>query len=148
MEIKTEIKTYIDKEVKRNILLEEIMEINSNALKEYIVLNYSQSINEMAKINTKEFYGYFHCNKFDIRIWSNGHNPPHFHVLGDGWDIVVSIDSGDIIKTKKQGKNSKFYTYVRNFVKCWMEEPCAIKKQLTNRENAEMQWMQNNSDLI
>lgn len=42
-------------------LLEEIL----NEKKDYIILNCEPTI-EMTRINTKEFYGYFPYNKFDM----------------------------------------------------------------------------------
>lgn len=75
-------------------LLEEIL----NEKKDYIILNCEPTI-EMTRINTKEFYGYFPYNKFDMWIWSNGHNPPHFHIKAEGWEVIVSIETGEILKT-------------------------------------------------
>lgn len=123
----------------------EQIDISNN--EKYICNEYKHSLNEMAKLNVKEFNGFFPYNKFDIRIWTNDHNPPHFHVIGDGWDIVIDIKTGDIIKTKRIGKNSKFYTYVKNVVKDWLDEKCSISSKLTNRENALICWIQNNPEL-
>lgn len=46
----------INEELLRQRLLAEIKELNLNTLKEYFIKEYSHSLNEMAKINTKEFY--------------------------------------------------------------------------------------------
>lgn len=131
-------------ELERDKLLNEIKDINSDKVKQYICETYKESLNEMARINTKEFNGFFPFNKFDVRIWSNDHNPPHFHVIGEDWDIIVSIENGEILKIKKIGKDSKFYTYVESFAKDWLESPCAINPKLTNYESAMLQWETNN----
>lgn len=131
----------------REYQLHQIPEYDILLNEEYIRNEYKDSLNEMAKINVKEFKGYFPYNKFDIRIWSNDHNPPHFHVIGEGWDIVVEIETGDIIKTKKIGKNSKFYSYVKDVVKDWLKSKCAVSPKLTNKENALSIWVQNNPDI-
>ena len=33
-------------------------------------------------------------NKFDIRIWSNDHNPPHFHVRYGEFEAIITIRDG------------------------------------------------------
>lgn len=124
--------------------LNELPNLDKLEIKQYIYENYRASINEMSRINAKEFYGYFPYNKFDIKIWSNDHNPPHFHVIGDGWDIVVDIETGTILKTKREGKSSKFYKYVEDYIEEWLESPSAINKKQTNRETAMLAWEMNN----
>lgn len=132
--------------LKQEFTLADIPDINKASLNEYISLTYRNSLNEMAKINVKEFYGLFPYNKFDIRIWSNDHNPPHFHVIADGWDIVINIKSGEILRVKQPGKNSKVYTYVKNNIQEWLNSECVVNSKLTNRENAQLIWLQINPD--
>lgn len=137
--------TNIKKLINRHYL-EQINEFDISENMKYIQTEYANSLNEMAKINVKEFAGYFPYNKFDIRIWSNDHNPPHFHVIGNGWDIIIDIETGNIIKIKKTGKSSKFYSYVKDVVKDWLNDKCVSIPKLTNRENALNSWIQNNPD--
>ena len=70
---------------------------------------------EKARINMKESGSeIFPFENWVLQIWSNDHNPPHFHVKCDGWDICCSIDDGRILEviipmlhtayTDKQGK--------------------------------------------
>ena len=41
-----------------------------------------ETLVEMARINLKEVGSVpFPTNKFEIKIWSNDHNPPHFHLI-------------------------------------------------------------------
>ena len=47
--------------------LNELPNLDKLEIKQYIYENYSASINEMSRINAKEFYGYFPYNKFDIK---------------------------------------------------------------------------------
>lgn len=132
----------------KNLVISQILEsfddLDTNSVQTYIEENYPQSLNEMARVNKKEFTGYFPYNKFDIRIWSNDHNPPHFHVIADGWDIVVEIETGEILKIKTVGKSSKIYTYIKSVVKDWLKEKSAYNKKLTNKEAAQMYWDGNN----
>ena len=127
-------------------LLEQIINEVLEGKKDYIVLN-DMSLMEMAKINTKEFYGFFPYNKFDIRIWSNDHNPPHFHVISNGWNIVVDIMSGNILKVEtKNTKDSQMYSYIEKHIKEWLNMPCAKNKSISNRENALDVWEENHID--
>ena len=127
-------------------LLEQIINEVLEGKKDYIVLN-DMSLMEMAKINTKEFYGFFPYNKFDIRIWSNDHNPPHFHVISNGWNIVVDIMSGNILKVEtKNTKDSQMYSYIEKHIKEWLNIPWAKNKSISNRENALDVWEENHID--
>lgn len=125
--------------------LSEIKDIDKEQITEYYKKIYPESLNEMARINVNEFYDIFPYNKFEIKIWSNGHNPPHFHVIAEDWDIIVDIESGDILKTKKVGKNSKVYSFVEKNVKEWLDSKSAIDPNRTNRENAMFTWNQENN---
>lgn len=127
-------------------LFKKIVEDILREKKDYIILN-DEPIIEMARINAKEFYGYFPYNKFDIRIWSNDHNPPHFHVISNGWNIVVDIITGDIIKIEQDNKkDSQTYSYVEKYIKEWLDMPCAKNKLISNRENAIDIWEENHNN--
>lgn len=117
-------------------LLEEIL----NEKKDYIILNCEPTI-EMACINTKEFYGYFPYNKFDMRIWSNDHNPPHFNIKADGWEVIVSIETGDILKTISYNeKSTTILTYIQDNINKWLDTPNIKNNNISNREYAMMIW--------
>lgn len=126
-----------------NQCLNEIPELNESEVNKYITENYKESLNEMARINKKDFR-YFPYNKFDIRIWSNDHNPPHFHVICDGWDIVVGIEDGSILRVKTVGKSSQVYSYVEKNINGWLDSKSSMMKTSTNREFAMATWEANN----
>ena len=73
-----------------------------------------EPLNEMAKMNLKDpMNSPFPPNKFDIIIWSNDHNPPHFHIKGpEEWEVTFSIETGEPLKVKHIGKSSKYYKYI------------------------------------
>lgn len=49
-------------------------------------------INEMARINKKETGRcLFPYNTWELKIWSNDHTPPHFHIICDGWNVSYKI---------------------------------------------------------
>lgn len=126
--------------------LKEIPNLDKEWVDSYIKENYPNSLNEMSRINVKEFYGLFPSNKFEIKIWSNDHNPPHFHVISNGWNIVVEISTGNILKTKSIGKDSKIYKYVEEHIKDWLNTNNVIYKTQTNQEVAYNTWLQNNTN--
>lgn len=136
---KSELEEMIRDEVERILMLREIPEINREKMDEYIRLNYKDNLTEMAKLNKKDFE-LFPYNKFDIRVWSNDNNPPHIHVSYEDWEIIVGIEDGKIIKTKSVGKNSSVYTYVEKNINKWLDQPCPLLKNQTNREFAMATW--------
>lgn len=140
------IKELIEFEYPRIKLLNSLPELDNEWINNYLKENYSKSLNEMSRINVKEFAGYFPANKFDIKIWSNDHNPPHFHVLAGGWNIIVNIENGKIIKTKSIGKDSKIYSYVEKYINDWLDSKSVVNKNKTNRETARMIWQMNNNE--
>ena len=52
---------------------------------------------EMSRINTNES-NIFPYNKYEVKIWSNDHEPPHFHVICDGWNLSFGIEDGELMK--------------------------------------------------
>lgn len=103
---------------------------------------YNNMIVEMARINKNENNGVFPFNSFEVKIWSNDHNPPHFHVIKDGWNIGICIENGKVEKIESKGKSEQVYNYIVENAPKWLEEKCAIKPKLSNRENAELIWAQ------
>ena len=60
------------------------------------VLQEEKLITEVARININENGRcIFPYNSFEVKMWSNDHEPPHFHVISDGWNISFSRYSGD-----------------------------------------------------
>ncbi len=101
------------------------------------------AINEMARINMKENDRcIFPYNKWEIKIWSNDHTPPHFHIIADGWNVSFRIDDGKLLKIESEGSKDSVYEYMTHNVKEWLESPSAILPQITNRQNATAQWEQ------
>lgn len=96
---------------------------------------------EMARLNLKEYGNVpFPSNKFNIKIWSNDHNPPHFHVIAEGWNIAFSIDDGRELNIKTFGSDSKMYNYIVKNIPIWLKMPCATIPNITNQYNAMDIW--------
>ena len=56
------------------------------------------AINEMARINKNENGKcIFPYDKFEVKMWSFDHNPPHFHVICEGWNISYKVEDGSLL---------------------------------------------------
>lgn len=129
----------------------ELKYLIEDTVRRYLFENvgHEKSINrnpivEMARLNNKDAGAVpFPSNKFDIRIWSNDHLPPHFHVIADGWDISFLIEDGRVYRVNKIGKNSSTYTYIEKNVPIWLEMENSANKKITNKEFAELTWDSN-----
>ena len=98
---------------------------------------------ETARINMKEpDGGIFPYSKWEIKIWSNDNTPPHFHIIADGWNACFCIDDGKLLKIESAGNKDSVYEYMIHYVEEWLESPCSILPQITNRQNAEATWEQ------
>lgn len=112
---------------------------------DYFSLN-KISIEEMAKLNLHDNGAVpFPYNKFDIRIWSNDHNPPHFHIIDpeNDWELTFLIENGNLLSIKKIGNNTAMYNYIVKNAPKWLKMKCNDNKQITNQENAINIWRQN-----
>ena len=102
---------------------------------------------EMARINKREtgkdIYPY---NGWEVKIFSNDHNPPHFHIIRDGWDVSFAIEDGAMLNLGARGKDQAIFSYMVANVGRWLSLPCALEPTLTNRQNAMMQWEQLHDD--
>ena len=84
-------------------------EVSIYMTKNNVVLNDEKNLQlnkslivEMARINMKE-NNIFPYNKYEIKIWSNDHTPPHFRIKSDGWNISYEIETGKEIEVSKDG---------------------------------------------
>lgn len=97
---------------------------------------------EMARINKNETgNSIFPFDKWEVKIWSNDHNPPHFHIICDAWNVSFTINDGEVIESKGNG-NKQIFDYMVNNVNKWLLSKCASQPKLTNQENAMLVWEQ------
>ena len=106
-------------------------------------VNAPDELNEMARINKKETGKcYFPFDSWELKIWSSDHEPAHFHVLKDGWNVSFLIENGDVLSVESKGDKIADYQYMSSNVKNWLSSKCFVQPKLTNRENAMLQWEQ------
>lgn len=109
----------------------------------YQVNTQSGMITEMARINKNETgRSIFPYEAWEVKIWSSDHNPPHFHIIREGWDVSFTIEGGDLLMVKSRGGNKSIYDYMCSNVKRWLSSICSAQRKLTNQENAMLQWEQ------
>lgn len=135
-----------------NIITEkQIAKTIKNVINEYIegnlatpLVDNSEMIVEMARINMnengKKFI--FPSNAWEIKIWSDDHNPPHFHIKRNGWNVSFVIETGERLEILSRGSESTDLDYMCANVTKWLDSPCALLPQITNRQNANIQWIQ------
>ena len=123
-------------------LCKRIVQSITEKIKRSETLN-KEPLLEISRINLKEYGNTpFPTNKFEIKIWNNDHNPPHFHVIYNGWNISFTIMDGEELRTETIGKNSSDYNYIKKNVPIWLDLKCKILPMVTNRENAMATWQQ------
>lgn len=114
----------------------------------YQVNTQSGMITEMARINKNETgRSIFPYEAWKVKIWSSDHNPPHFHIIREGWDVSFTIEDGDLLMVKSRGGNKSIYDYMCSNVKRWLSSICSAQRKLTNQENAMLQWEQLHDEL-
>lgn len=107
------------------------------------VLQEEKLITEIARINMKETGScFFPFDSWELKIWSNDHEPAHFHIIKDGWDVSFDIENGSLIEIKAQGQKQSILDYMSQNVCSWLDSKCFIQPKLTNRENARITWEQ------
>lgn len=100
-------------------------------------------LEEIARININENGRcIFPYNSFEVKMWSNDHEPPHFHIISDGWNISFLVENGELDKVESRGSNLQVYNYICANVKKWLSSKCAILPNITNQENALAVWAQ------
>ena len=134
----------------KDIVKEVLEKLAFSEGKDYYVLN-RIPLDEMAKLNLHDTGAVpFPYNKFDIRIWSNDHNPPHFHVIDkeSGWELTINIETGQLLSTKCVGNSSNIYRYILKNIPIWLKMKSLENKRITNQENAMIIWSQNHKDHV
>jgi hypothetical protein len=102
-------------------------------------------MDEVSCINKNENEkGLFPYNSHKIKILGNDHNPPHFHVEKDDWDILFTIDKGELYRVNHFGKNESTYDYIVSNIPRWLQLQSANRPHETNQQNAIETWMENN----
>lgn len=137
----TQLREIVKEPVKK--VLDESAALALNYYDEYVPSPEYEQLDEMARINVNEPQGaIFPYQDYDVHIWSNDHEPPHFHIKRNRWNVSFNIETGEQIEILSQGTEKNVYDYMITNVSKWLDSPSAILPQITNRQNAMTQWMQ------
>ncbi len=106
-----------------------------------------QPIVDMARLNLGETQ-VLPYNAYDLVIWSNDHNPPHFHVLSkqEGFNLRYDFD-GNFLSVELYGKRTKSdnFSDITKMVNDWLEsKPVRTERYENNKELAKDIWNLNN----
>ena len=126
-----------------NIIKESIDKVLSEEIKGY----YREPLVEMARINKNETGRcIFPYDKWEVKLWSSDHNPPHFHIICNGWDVSYVIEDGRRLDILRKGSERNIFDYMEANVRKWLDSKCFAQPKLTNKENAMLQWEQIHDD--
>lgn len=103
------------------------------------------SLNEMARANVDDTGTIFPFNKYKVMVYSNDHNPPHFHICnGQGkdedWNVAFEIDNPANYKIKKTGGPVTDLRYILKNVNIWLDSKSFYEPLLTNRQAIKFLW--------
>lgn len=94
---------------------------------------------EMARLN-KDNGGNtpFPSNVYEVKMWSNDHEPPHFHIINnqEDWEVTADLD-GNILAVKRQSKKMNIQQ-IEKMCKEWLSQK--NKYGTTNRVLAVQSW--------
>lgn len=107
-------------------------------------------LDEMARLNGKDNGAVaFPRNKYNIHIWPDDHNPPHFHITtNEGWDLSFLISNGSLYRTNKLAtvNDSSDYNYMVKMAPKWLKAKSFFMKGLTNQQAASNIWKKYHKD--
>lgn len=111
-------------------------------LKKLIDAGNVERICDMARVNKLETSkGLFPYNAWEIKMWSNDHNPPHIHVIKDGWNVLFAISDGELYDIEGEGEKISDLNYMKKNIKAWFDsDNFATNGKMTNREYAQVLW--------
>lgn len=117
------------------------MKIHRPILISKFPLNKWFAVNEMATINKQENgMSLFPNNLCAIVVHNKEHNPPHIHIIMNGWEVCIEIESGDLYRIKKKGKKKSDLSYIVSNIKDWLDSTRIGHINQTNREFALEIW--------
>ena len=80
----------------------------------------------------------FPSNVYEVKMWSNDHEPPHFHVINnqEDWEVTADLD-GNVLAVKRQRKKMNIQQ-IEKMCKEWLSQKGI--HGTTNRHDAIVIW--------
>lgn len=141
--VKHLVMAFLNEEAERLKILDGIPPIDEERMRKYINENYPDSCKPIT-INGNDSNGLFPFGKFKIAVNPDSPEPPHFHVLSEGWDVTVGIGDCRVLKINAEGKDKAVCEYIGNHIKEWLMSPSANDDCRTNKGEAVFAWKHKN----
>ena len=98
---------------------------------------------DIARLNKRDGEGdIFPYDKWQLIMRSDDSEPPHFHIIRDGWDVIFSIASGESIKVINEGNEKSHLNYMVPNATSWLDAPNRFYQHISNRQAAMLMWEQ------
>ncbi len=79
---------------------------------------------DIARLNKRDGEGeIFPHDKWRLIMRSDDAEPPHFHIISEGWDVTFSIESGELIKVLTTGTDQSHLNYMIHNASLWLNSP-------------------------
>lgn len=119
-------------------------------------------INSFIKENcypVNEYYGRFNTkkedsklmpsNKYQVMVYSNDHNPPHFHVIdNNGWVVKFLIENGQLYDIEATGAKKSVLQYWNKNIPKWIKRPSNTDPSQTIKGRLIDLWNEMNPKLV
>lgn len=107
----------------------------------------SNMLNEMARVNVGET-NIFPYQTYEIAVFSRDHEPPHFHIKCDGWNIKFLIEDSSKYEIVKEGQKDSIKKYILKHIEEWLNSSSASVSSITNREMTKVLWAAVHSNML
>lgn len=98
---------------------------------------------DIARLNKRDGENdIFPYDKWQLIMRSDDVEPPHFHIISEGWDVIFSIASGELIKVINEGNKKSHLNYMVQNTTSWLDAPNRFYQHISNRQAAMLIWDQ------
>ena len=98
---------------------------------------------DIARLNKRDGEGeIFPHDKWRLIMRSDDVEPPHFHIIREGWDAIFSIESGELIKVLTAGTDQSHLNYMIHNASLWLNSPSRFYPHISNRHASTLMWDQ------
>lgn len=98
---------------------------------------------DIARLNKRDGEGdIFPYDKWQLIMRSDDAEPPHFHIIREGWNVTFSIESGKLIKVLANGNDQSHLNYMIQNALQWLNSSSRFYPHISNRHAATLMWDQ------
>ena len=98
---------------------------------------------DIARLNKRDGEGdIFLHDKWQLTMRSDDAEPPHFHIIREGWGVIFSIESGELIKVLTTDNDQSHLNYMIHNASLWLNSPSRFYPHISNPQAATLMWDQ------